>query len=79
MQTQLQTLQLEVKLDLRRQSNTYKTIFKLGPMNDSSISALGRSPEEGNGNPLQCSCLENSMDRGPWWVTAHGLQRVGHD
>ena len=79
MQTQLQTLQLEVKLDLRRQSNTYKTIFKLGPMNDSSISALGRSPEEGNGNPLQCSCLENSMDRGPWWVTAQRLQRVGHD
>ena len=30
------------------------------------ISPLGRSPGEGNGNPLQCSCLENSMDRGPW-------------
>ena len=32
----------------------------------SLIPALGRSPEEGNGNPLQYSCLENSMDRGTW-------------
>ena len=31
-----------------------------------SIPGLGRSPGEGNGNPLQCSCLENSMDRGAW-------------
>ena len=29
----------------------------------------GRAPEEGNGNPLQCSCLENPMDRGAWWAT----------
>ena len=33
---------------------------------------LGRSPGEGNGNPLQDSCLENSEDRGAWWVTVHG-------
>ena len=32
-----------------------------------------------NGNPLQYSCLENPMDRGPWWAKVHGLQRVGHD
>ena len=31
-----------------------------------SIPMLGRCPEEGNGNPLQYSCLENHMDRGPW-------------
>ena len=31
-----------------------------------SIPGSGRSPGEGNGNPLQCSCLENSMDRGAW-------------
>ena len=31
-----------------------------------SIPGLGRSPGEGNGNPLQCSCLENPMDRGAW-------------
>ena len=34
-----------------------------------TVSRLGRSPREGNGNPLQYSCLENSMDRGAWWVT----------
>ena len=33
----------------------------------------GRSPGEGNGNALQCSCLENSMDRGTWWATVHGV------
>ena len=37
------------------------------------ISGLGRSPGESNGNPLQCSCLENPMDRGAWWATAHIL------
>ena len=31
---------------------------------------------EGNGNPLQYSCLENPMDRGAWWATVHRLQRV---
>ena len=36
-----------------------------------SIPGLERSPGEGNGNPLQYSCLENSMDRGTWWV--HGV------
>ena len=35
------------------------------------ISRWGRSPREGNGNPLQCSCLENSMDRGVWQATVH--------
>ena len=35
------------------------------------ILGLGRSPGEGNGNPLQYSCLENSMDRGAWWITVH--------
>ena len=37
-----------------------------------SIPRLGRSPGEGNGNPLQYSCLENSMDKGAWWATVHG-------
>ena len=36
---------------------------------------LGRSPGEGNGNPLQCFCLENSVDRGIWWATIHGVQQ----
>ena len=38
-----------------------------------SIPGSGRSPEEGNGNPLQYSCLENSMDRGAWRATVHGV------
>ena len=40
-----------------------------------SIPGLGRSPGEGNGNPLQCSGLENSMDRGAWWATVHGVAK----
>ena len=42
------------------------------------IPGLGRYPGEGNSNPLQYSCLENSMDREAWWATVHG-QRVGHN
>ena len=38
-----------------------------------SIPGLGRSPGEGNGYPLQPSCLENSMHRGVWWATVHGV------
>ena len=38
-----------------------------------SIPGSGRSPGEGNGNPLQCSCLENPMDGGAWWATIHGV------
>ena len=38
-----------------------------------SITGLGRSPGEENGNPLQYSCLENPMDRGAWWATVHGV------
>jgi len=34
---------------------------------------------EGNGNPLQYSCLENPMDRGAWRAIVHGIARVGHD
>ena len=34
---------------------------------------------EGNGNPLQYSCLENSMDRGAWQATVHGVTKIGHD
>ena len=37
------------------------------------ISVSGRSPGEGNGNPLQYSCQENPMDRGAWWATVHGV------
>ena len=40
------------------------------------IPGLGRSPGEGNGNPLQYSCLENSRDRGDWWATVHGVMEL---
>ena len=40
-----------------------------------SIPESGRSPGEGNGSPRQCSCLENPMDRGAWWVTVHGVAK----
>ena len=41
--------------------------------NPGSIPRLGRSPGEGNGHPLQYSCLENSMDRVVWQATVHGV------
>ena len=40
-----------------------------------SIPGLGRSPGEGNGNPLQYSCLENPMDGGAWQATVHGVAK----
>ena len=43
------------------------------------VPGSGRSLGEGNGNPLQYSCLENPMDGGAWQATVHGLTRVGHD
>ena len=43
------------------------------PRDVSSISDSRRYPRERNGNPLQCSCLENSTDRGAWWVTVNGV------
>ena len=39
------------------------------------IPGLGRSPGEGNGNPLHYSCLDNSMDREAWWATVHEVAK----
>ena len=44
-----------------------------------SVPGSGSSPGKGNGNPLQYSCLENSMDIGAWWLQFIGSQRVGHN
>jgi len=47
-------------------------LVKIPPANARDVSLipeLGRFPGEGNGNPLQYSCLENLMDRGVWWAT----------
>ena len=49
-----------------------KSIANAGDVRDmGSIPGLGRSLEDGNGNLLQDSCLENSMDRGAWWAMVH--------
>ena len=40
-----------------------------------SIPGSGRSPGEENGKPLQCSCLENPMNRGVWWSTVHRVRK----
>ena len=53
-------------------------VVKNQPVNAGNVSDLdsilgsGRSPGGGNGSPLQCSCLENPVDRGTWWATDHG-------
>jgi len=46
-------------------------------MRETSVRSLGweASPGEGNGNPLQYSCLENPMDGGAWWATVHGVTK----
>ena len=43
--------------------------------NAGSIPGSGRYPGKGNGNPLQCSCLENRMDRVAWRATVHGVMK----
>ena len=48
----------------------------VGDIRDASLtSGSGRSPGGGHDNPLQCSCLENPMDRGDWRVTVHGVAK----
>ena len=54
-------------------TNGKKSVCNAGDLD--SIPGLGRSPLEGNGYPLQDSCLENALDREAWWATGHGLQR----
>ena len=44
-----------------------------------SLPGSGRSSGEGNGYTFQYSCLDNLVDRETWWVTVHGITRVGHD
>ena len=50
-------------------------------MQETWVRFLGQedSPGEGNGNPLQYSCLENAMVRGAWWAVVHGVARVAHN
>ena len=53
-------------------SNGKQAAYKAGDLG--SIPGLGRSPGEGNGYPLQYSCLENPMDRGAWWATVNAKE-----
>ena len=48
------------------------------PTNVEDVRDLSSNPG-GRGNPLQYSCLWNTMDRGAWWVTVRGVARVGHN
>ena len=54
-------------------SHSKESAFSAGDLG--SIPGSGRSPGEGNGNPLQCSCLENPMDRGTWRAAVHGVTK----
>ena len=54
-----------------------QTVKNLPAMQETWVQSLGQEdPGEGNGNPLQYSCLDNSLDRGAWMATVHGSQRV---
>ena len=56
-------------------------VVKNSPANEGDVRDVGlipgsgRSPREGNGSPLQYSCLENPMDRGAWWAIVHGVTK----
>ena len=52
-------------------------VKNLPAMQETWVQSLGRSPGGGNGNPLQYSCPENSMDRGAWWVQSMGGNKLG--
>ena len=56
-------------------AQTVKTPLPAMLEDPGSIPGSGRSPGEGNGNPLQYSCLENSMDRRAWGVTVHAVAK----
>ena len=58
-----------------RNLQLYWNLLPLSSKSACNVSGLGRSPGEGNGNPYQYSCLENSMDRGAWWAAVHGVAK----
>ena len=62
---------LFVSWDFPSGSDSKASAYNVGDLG--SIPGSGRSPGEGNGSPLQYSCLENPMDRGTWWATVHGV------
>ena len=67
------SIQLGLKYDFPGGSDGKASAYNAGDLG--SIPGLGRSPGEGNGNPLQYWCLENPMDRGAWQATVHGVTK----
>ena len=54
-----------------------ESICNVGDTEDEGLTpGLGRAPGEGNGNPLQYSCLKNLMHRGAWWATVHSVTEL---
>ena len=64
-------------IDFTRPSLVAQMVKDLSTMQERWVRSLGQedTPGEGNGNPLQYSYLENSMDRGAWWVTIYGVAK----
>ena len=58
-----------------RASLVAQTVKNLPGMRETQVGSLGQEdpPGEGNGNPLQCSCLENPKDGGAWWAAIYGV------
>ena len=71
-----------IKQETRRKySLLAQSVKNLPAIQETLVRFLGQEDSSGEGkrNPLQYSCLENSMDRGAWWATVHGVARVRHD
>ena len=60
-------------LDFPGGSDGKASVYNVGDLGSSP--GLGRSPGEGNGNPLEYYCLENPMDSGAWYATVHGVSK----
>ena len=68
---------VESRLQQKETQVVVQVVKNLPAMQKTRVRFLGREDplEKGNGYPLQYSCLENSMDRGAWWATVHGVTK----
>ena len=73
LQLKLQSFQFKVEMGFRSGSDGKESACNAGDLG--SIPGLGRSPREGNDNPLQYTCLENPMGRGAWQATVQGVTK----
>ena len=73
-------LVLDPKNYCQDQSLIAQSVKNLPAIQETQVhSWVGKTPGEGNGNPLWCYCLEDPMDRGAWQAIVHGVTRVRHD